>query len=255
MYFRNDRIERRCLPSSELRFDESGDSPKIFGYAAVFNRWADIGGMFREKVAPGAFKKTIKESDIRALWNHDPNFILGRNGSDTLYLKEDSKGLSVEINPVDATWANDLAKSMRRGDVNQMSFGFRVNEAEDDYNENTRILKDVTLFDVSVVTFPAYPTTTAEVRSAFRKKSDPSPDFEAFDEAIRKIKDQEELTEEDYKALRAYLPDLSEPPAKHSGTNDGPPAKHPEKDTRKGDKVKMLITKVDHLMSVNNIRR
>jgi hypothetical protein len=168
MYVKADEMERRCLPTAELRIAE--DSPKITGYAAVFDTWADIGGWFRESIKPGAFAKTIKENDVRALLNHDPNFVLGRNKAGTLKLREDSKGLAVEIDPVDSLWANDLLKSMRRGDVNQMSFQFNANKEDVDYEKDERTLIDVTLYDVSIVTFPAYPTTSAQVRAAFVNK-------------------------------------------------------------------------------------
>jgi len=195
-------IERRYMPS-ELRIEGDG-SPKITGYAAVFDVWADIGGWFREKIAPGAFKKSIKNDDIRALMNHDSNYVLGRNKSGTLNLKEDKKGLAVEIDPVSTTWANDLMVSMKRDDVNQMSFGFTVNEADDDYNEDTRILRDVNLFDVSIVTFPAYPTTSAEVRSAFHTEK--IINWADLDNIIIKIKAGEELTEDEVRTLMEYIP-------------------------------------------------
>lgn len=247
MYLQENQIERRCLPNTELRFDNNGESPKIVGYAARFNEWTDIGGMFREKIAPGAFRKTLKESDIRALVNHDPNYVLGRNKSGTLRLREDDKGLKVEIDPSDTTWGNDLLKSMKRGDINQMSFGFTVNKADDDYNENTRILRDVTLFDVSVVTFPAYPTTTAEVRSAFQKHpKQQEPETGPIDQIIEKLRGKQQLTIEERNVLEPYLPDLSKPPAKHSETEPEPPAKHSDvTDTRaaKEDPTKKLMAK------------
>jgi len=247
MYRQEDNIERRCLPASELRVDASGDTPKITGYAAVFDQWTDIGGMFREQVAPGAFKKTLKEADVRALWNHDPNYVLGRNKSGTLKLREDEKGLAVEIDPVDSNWSDDLMKSMKRGDVSQMSFGFTVNQADDDYDENTRVLRDVSLFDVSVVTYPAYPTTTAQVRSAFEKEEKEEiptikVEYNALDEAVRKIKAQEELTEEDRAALTVHLPPM-EPAASHSVAKEEPAASHSPEDTR--DDYERLISKVN----------
>jgi HK97 family phage prohead protease len=239
MYYKNEEIERRCLPTSEVRID--GEStPKITGYAAVFDVWADIGGWFREKIKPGAFTKTIKEADVRALMNHNENYVLGRNKAGTLKLREDSKGLAVEIDPVPATWADDLLKSMRRGDVNQMSFGFTVNKSEVDYEKDERILTDVTLFDVSVVTYPAYPTTSAQVRSQFHigesdKPTEP-PKWEELDRITNKIKAGEPLTEEELRAITTYIPSLTVPPAKHTETPPEPPAKHSASDTRKGDK-------------------
>jgi len=160
-------LERRFLDACELRLDGDGDAaPRINGYAARFNKWSEkIWGLFREKIAPGAFAKTIGEADIRALWNHDSNFVLGRNRSETLTVAEDEKGLAVDVAPPDTQWARDLMTSMKRGDVNQMSFGFQT--VRDEWNEkgDERTLIEVKLFDVSVVTFPAYPQTSAAVRS------------------------------------------------------------------------------------------
>ena len=233
-----EEMERRCLPAAEFRvLVGENQNPKIVGYAAVFNTWTDIGGWFRESIRPGAFAKTIKESDVRALMNHDENYVLGRNKAGTLRLNEDSKGLSVEIDPVPATWALDLLVSMKRGDVTQMSFGFQVNKQEMDYEKDERVLTDVTLFDVSVVTFPAYPTTSAQVRSAFAKKdpADPGPaPFENLDFLVTKIKAGQELTEDELRILAAYIPNLSVPPAQHTETPPEPPAQHSDGDTRMG---------------------
>jgi hypothetical protein len=142
----------------------------IRGYAAVFNEWADIiPGLFRERIAPGAFRKTIHEADVRALVNHDPNYVLGRNKAGTLALREDKHGLAVEIEPPDAQWARDLMVSMKRGDITQMSFGFRpVKWTEENGGPNEPLdvtLQEARLFDVSVVTFPAYAQTEAWARS------------------------------------------------------------------------------------------
>ena len=223
-------IERRCLPASELRLDASGDAPKITGYAARFNTWTDIGGMFREMVLPGAFKKTIKEADIRALWNHDPNYVLGRNKAGTLSLAEDDKGLQVDIKPLDATWARDLMESMKRGDVNQMSFGFQAVQTVDDFNEDTRQLKEVRLFDVSVVTYPAYPTTTAQVRSAFQKVQEERSEFDEIWKSITdKLKSGEEMTEEERQVFIDHLPpNISGPAESHLEPEKGPEEIHPE---------------------------
>lgn len=159
---RNIEIDYRSFPF-EIRTDEEN---KIVGYAAVFNQLSVDLGAFREKIAPGAFKKTIQEADIRALWNHDPNFVLGRTKSRTLRLQEDEKGLAIEIIPPNTTWARDLMESIKRGDIDQMSFGFRAikEDWETEGEQLIRVLKEVELFDVSPVTFPAYPTTDVQVR-------------------------------------------------------------------------------------------
>ena len=149
----------------EVREDES---PVITGHAAIFNEEADI-GFFREKIAPGAFSNSIKTDDVRALFNHDPNHVLGRNKAGTLKLSEDKDGLAIEIDPPDTQSARDLMTSMKRGDIDQMSFGFQVVkeswEEGEDNQLDLRTLDQVRLFDVSPVTFPAYEGTDVAVRS------------------------------------------------------------------------------------------
>jgi HK97 family phage prohead protease len=145
------------------------EKPAIRGYAAVFDKKSDDLGGFREIIRPGAFKKTIKEADVRALFNHDPNYVLGRTKSGTLELSEDDKGLAIDIDPPDTQFVRDLMTSIGRGDIDQMSFGFRT--IKDSWNEPkeggeiTRELLEVELFDISPVTFPAYPQTSVAVRS------------------------------------------------------------------------------------------
>jgi HK97 family phage prohead protease len=151
--------------------DKEGEAPKIVGHAAVFNQETDIGGMFREMVAPGAFKQSIKDGDdVRGLFNHDSNFVLGRTKSGTLSLKEDSHGLFTEITPPDTQLVRDLVlEPMRRGDIDKMSFGFEVKAQEwrdgEDGEMDLRIIKEAKLWDVSAVTFPAYDGTDVAVRS------------------------------------------------------------------------------------------
>lgn len=160
--------ERRAYQADELRLDTTeGKSPIIRGHAAVFDLLSeDIGG-FRERIAPGAFAKTIQSADIRALINHEPTLILGRNTSGTLRLWEDIKGLAIEIDPPDTQAARDLEVSMTRGDINQMSFGFyTLNDKWQKVDgEWIRTLLEVDLFDVSPVTYPAYPQTDVAIRA------------------------------------------------------------------------------------------
>lgn len=171
------QIERRLFTMDELRVArDGGQAPRIIGHAAVFNRDADIGGWFVERVAPGAFSRAIREDDVRALFNHDPNIVLGRNRAKpkpTLTLTEDETGLRYEVVPPDTQAARDLMVSIDRGDISQGSFGFRVLKQEwDETGELTkRTLIEVELFDVSPVTFPAYQDTDVAVREleAYRK--------------------------------------------------------------------------------------
>jgi HK97 family phage prohead protease len=165
-------IERRAFIMDVCKVETrtEGEPPRIVGHAAVFDQLSENLGGFRELIKPGAFTAAINEDDVRALFNHNPDFILGRSKSGTLSMKEDALGLAIEITPPDTQIARDLLVSMERGDINQMSFGFRVKAGGQDWGEDAdgnviRTLTDLKLFDVSPVTFAAYPQTDAAVRS------------------------------------------------------------------------------------------
>ena len=141
--------------------------PKIVGYAAVFDTTVEIWAGYSERIAPGAFTKTIQDDDVRALINHDPNYVLGRNKSGTLKLSEDNVGLRYEITPPDTQVARDLMTLLKRKDISQSSFGFNIIGEKRDTSTKGKLVRTITeakLFDVSPVTYPAYPTTQAEVR-------------------------------------------------------------------------------------------
>lgn len=163
-------IERRTFALEGLNIEErENQSPVIRGHAAVFNTLSEDLGGFREQIAPGAFADAIMNDDVRALFNHDANFVLGRNRSGTLRMMEDGTGLAVEIDPPDTQWARDLVLSMRRGDISQMSFGFSVVKggqswSKNEAGESIRTVSKVRLFDVSPVTYPAYTQTDVAVR-------------------------------------------------------------------------------------------
>ena len=163
------KIEWRHFFSNELRATESDGEPKIEGYPAMFNKHSEDLGGFIEKIAPGAFANSLKNGDdVRALLNHDQNYVLGRTTSGTVELREDKKGLYMVNKPPDTQWARDLKVSIERGDITQMSFGFWVKDEEWRNRKDqapVRTLKEVGLVDVSVVTFPAYPDTSVAVRS------------------------------------------------------------------------------------------
>jgi HK97 family phage prohead protease len=117
--------------SGALRFE---------GYAALFNSWSqDLGG-FRELIAPGAFTKALTADDVRMLMIRDPNDVLGRNRSGTLMLSEDDRGLRFEVTAPKPQWARDLHESVKRGDIDQCSFGFRT--VRDDWRKSVRLSRE-----------------------------------------------------------------------------------------------------------------
>lgn len=146
---------------------EQDNEMYIEGYFAVFNTETELWRGAFESIAPGAFDETLS-NDIRALINHDTNLVLGRNKAGTLELKVDSRGLwgRIKINPND-TDAVNLYERVKRGDVDQCSFGFNILEEDVEYRDDGTVkwtLKKVDLHEVSVVTFPAYEDTGVQAR-------------------------------------------------------------------------------------------
>lgn len=167
-------VERRYTRGDvELRAE--ADVPRMAGYAAKSNKLSqDLGG-FVERIAPGAFRKTIGEADVKALFNHDANLLLGRTKSGTLRLDEDEVGLRYEVDLPDTTLGRDLSVLLARGDVSQSSFAFRVVKDDwevDEQDRPVRTLVEVKLFDVSPVTYPAYLDTEASMRAALPRLAD-----------------------------------------------------------------------------------
>lgn len=157
-------VERRSL--SECRI-AAVDNRRMTGYAIVFGSQSqDLGG-FREIIDPSAVDRALQEgSDVRALVDHDTGKVLGRTRAGTLSLRKDSRGLSVTIEPdTEISYARDIMRSVQRGDVSGMSFGFRVLSDEWNYDAKTpiRTVTDMLLSEVSVVTFPAYTATDISV--------------------------------------------------------------------------------------------
>ena len=174
-------VERRHYRCEGLEVRAAEDEPtRLVGYAAMFGELSEDLGGFRERVAPGAFSKGLGAADVRALFNHDETLILGRTKAKTLSIAEDERGLRVEVTPPDTQAARDVIESVRRGDVDQMSFGFRTikDDWEEVDGELIRTLVEVRLFDVSPVVFPAYPQTDIAVRSmdAWKAESDGGDD-------------------------------------------------------------------------------
>lgn len=162
-------MERRLI-TTELRATTQDGKRKIGGYAAVFNSLSVVLWDFREEIAPGAFAESIAKNNVRAFWNHDTSEVLGASANGTLYLAEDATGLRFDLELPDTQRGRDGYTLIERGDVTQMSFGFRSlpDGSEWRIDENgmyiRRLLK-VDLLEVSPVTFPAYPATSVGVRS------------------------------------------------------------------------------------------
>jgi uncharacterized protein len=168
---------RYSVTDFDIRSADGGGNTLV-GHAAVFNTETTIMGMFREQIAPRAFRKAIKEGDVRALFNHDPSVVLGRNKSGTLRLKEDDVGLWYEVDLPDTQAARDLWTSIDRGDINQSSFAFSVvkelrTEPDEDAGESLPLftIKEARLYDVSPVTFPAYEEADVAARVMQRAAS------------------------------------------------------------------------------------
>jgi hypothetical protein len=164
--------------SAELRAESQGDEMALVGYAALFNSESkDLGG-YKERIVPGAFTRSLREgTDVKALINHSPNQLLGRVKNGTLKLEQDSRGLKFRcLLNANSQAHRDLYASIKRGDMDECSFAFSVAPGGDDFTDATdergkkyllRTLKDVSLSDISCVTYPAYSTTSVDARSAF----------------------------------------------------------------------------------------
>jgi len=173
------QVERRTVELTEFRLApaEADGKRHMVGHAAVFDSLSqDLGGFF-EEIRSGAFAEAVVSDDVRALFNHDPNYVLGRNTSGTLKLGEDVRGLSIDIDPPDTQWARDLAISIERGDINQMSFSFQTIDDSwaHDARGTVRTLNKVRLLDVSPVTYPAYLSADIAMRTAHGMSTNPTP--------------------------------------------------------------------------------
>jgi uncharacterized protein len=169
--------EMRTFDITKLKTrDATEDKPSmITGYAAMFNSKTSIGDWFDEIIEPGAFARSLSENgDVRALFNHNWDNVLGRTKSGTLRLEEDERGLKFDIELPNTSVGRDLAESMSRGDINQCSFGFWITEETWDYSVEPalRTIHEVELYEISVVSIPAYDDTEASlVRSKEIDKS------------------------------------------------------------------------------------
>lgn len=192
-------IERRTFTVRDIETREAEDGAmRLSGYAAVFND-PSVPLPFSERIAPGAFRKTLSETpDVRLLINHE-GLPLARTKNGTLTLSEDEVGLRFDADLPDTTEARDLWTLIQRGDVDQMSFAFRVIRQKWSADRTERTLTEVSLADgdVSVVTYPAYPTTTVEAR-------------EHLANAIQAVKEGREVSGESLIILQTVFEKMSE---------------------------------------------
>jgi len=193
------RTERRTFTVRDIETRESDDGTmRMAGYAAVFNE-ASLPLPFIERIAPGAFAKTLQETpDVRLLANHE-GLPMARTKNGTMRLYEDEKGLYFEAELANTQEARDLYTLVARGDVDQMSFAFRVIRQKYNEDRSERLLTEVSLADgdVSIVTYPAYTATSVEAREALKK-------------AMAEIKEGREVTGESLVVLEQVFGDLSE---------------------------------------------
>jgi HK97 family phage prohead protease len=193
------KIERRTFTVRDVEARQAADGTmRLAGYAAVFDD-PSVPLPFVERIAPGAFRKTLSETpDVRLLINHE-GLPLARTKNGTLTLTEDSRGLYMDAEIADTTEGRDLYKLVERGDVDQMSFAFRVIRQKWSEDRSTRTLIELSLADgdVSIVTYPAYPTTTVEARETLMR-------------AIETIKEGRALDGESMIVVQAVLDKISD---------------------------------------------
>ncbi|MNW45140.1 Caudovirus prohead protease [compost metagenome] len=166
---RSQKVVRSLHTELKTRSEQDGQDMFIEGYFAVFNRQTELWPGAFEELAPEAFNTTLG-NDVRALINHDTTLVLGRNKSGTLELKADSHGLwgRVKVNPNDSDAVN-MYERVKRGDVDQCSFGFNILKEDTDWRDDGTVkwtIREVDLHEVSVCTFPAYADTGVQARKS-----------------------------------------------------------------------------------------
>jgi HK97 family phage prohead protease len=176
--------------SVDFEVRAEGDGMSFTGYASVFNSPSEDLGGFVEYVAPGAFKRSLQSrNEVKLLWNHDSGEPLASLRGGTMQLVEDSRGLKVTATLPQTSRGRDIAELLRTKVIDSMSFGFNVIKDSWASDGKTRTLESVRLFEVSIVSFPAYEATTAQVRSAQTINPDQLAD------ALLKLESGEELDE------------------------------------------------------------
>lgn len=165
-------VEKRELLNEGIEIRESEDGTKtVSGYAVKWEKKSQTLGVwyrFKEQFKKGAFIETLSDDDQRALWSHDTSQVLGRTKNGTLRLSEDDIGLRFELDLPNTTLGKDVYETIKRGDVDGVSFGFKMVKEEWDESNPDNIIRSVTkakLLEISPVAFPAYPDSTVSARN------------------------------------------------------------------------------------------
>ena len=239
-------IERRFLTATDLEVRRAKNSTdrQLVGYAIRYNSLSEDLG-FRELIACGAFAESLRsDPDVRALVDHDASKIIGRTRAGTLQLVEDASGVQVTIDPPDTQLGNDLVKSVERGDLSGMSFGFRaLDDAWETVDgEPVRTVRKADLYDVSVVAFPSYPDTSIAVRSLNRWKENDMSEIQTPDK-----KSEDKVPSPESPEAPAPKPETPEPERRSTPPQPTPRPETADKrdpgewrDVRSGKEVRVL---------------
>ena len=206
------KIETR-LRMTSLEMRENGNGMTFTGYAAIWNS-PSVPLPFREKIAPGAFTRSLRaRNDIKLLWNHDSGQVLGSTRAGTLRLEQTNKGLLATADLPDTQLGRDAAYLIKRGDIDSMSFGFSVPPGGDEWNSDgtERTLNSVRLHEVSIVAFPAYAETAGKtmVRSVSEVAKRAEVDSDALADAMLKLEVGDDLSATDAELLNTVISKLT----------------------------------------------
>jgi HK97 family phage prohead protease len=221
------KLETRIVEVDKFEVREDADGMRLEGYAALFNSRSENLGGFTETINPGAFRSSLKaRNDIKLLWNHNSDIVLGSTRAGTMTLTEDDRGLRVSALLPNNTAGRDARESISRRDVTGFSFGFSMPaRGGDEWSADgtERVLKSVRLHEVSVgVAFPAYPETngTATVRGLDKIAKRANVDADALADALLKIENGEDISSDDRNLLQTVINELA-PEAEEPATDSG----------------------------------
>jgi HK97 family phage prohead protease len=203
--------------SVDFEIRAEGDGMTFTGYAAVFNSPSEDLGGFVEYVAPGAFKRSLQSrNEVKLLWNHDTGEPLASLRGGTMQLTEDEVGLRVTAQLPNTTRGRDIAELLRTKVIDSMSFGFNVIKDSWSRDGQTRTLESVRLFETSIVSFPAYTATTAQVRA-----TKPSINPDELADALLKLESGEELDDSSASLITDVVNKLKADPAVEEVIDNG----------------------------------